>query len=398
MSISTDAQVKAAKLPEGKKSQKIGVSDGLYLLLNKSGKYWRYSYRYDGKRKDYSIGTYPVISLKHAKLSLAEVKKQLADGIDPNKAKQQMKQACLEANRQQQVQAVSDANTFERVGREWFEVAQTAWADSHASKQQCRLKKHLYPAIGHIPVNELKRQQIADLLKLVAEVSSPDIARRIAQMCKSILNYACNSGLIEAVPMGDTNKLLPAPISKKMPVITDSKRLGEFLRAIQVFQGSYVVAQALKLLPYLAVRAGEFRMAEWREFDLDEAVWTIPANHRKLKKAAKDNPENIHVVPLSTQAVLLLKEIRQLTGRGKHVFPSVRGDMRPMSDAAINTAIAAIGFKGEMVGHGWRSVFSTTLNEQNFNPDAIERQLAMLKKIESEQHIMTLTIYLSESL
>jgi len=373
MAITTDAQVKAAKLPAGKNSIKLTVGGGLYLLINKSGKYWRYSYRYNGKRKDYSIGAYPAVSLKQAKLDVVAPKALLKDGIDPNAEKARIREANRAAEHKKKAQALDDSHTFEAVGREWFETIQTGWADSHAIKQANRLKNHLYPALGNVPVKQLTRQQITDTLKAI---HSPDVARRTSQLCYGILNYALNRGYLEAMPMGSLKGVLPDVESKKMPVITDKKQLGAFLRACWAYEATYPVQMALKILPYLAVRGGEFRQAEWTEFNLDEGIWTIPASHRKLKLIKKRDAANTHIVPLSKQVVELLQQLHQYTGKGRHVFPSARGDSRPMSDGAINAAYAGIGFKGLMVAHSWRSVFSTAMNEQGFNPDAIEAQLA----------------------
>jgi len=385
MALTNDRQVQAAKLPEGKAKTKLSAGDGLFLLINKSGKYWVYGYKYDGKRNDASLGVYSPgkkkhVSMKEARVKVQDVKKLLTEGIDPNQQKRATRQANIEASRQKDEQAAADANTFKSVGLQWFNTRKGEWVESHAKRQIGRLDRHLFPVIGHIPVAQLTKAQVADTLKEIAERGTHDIAHRMAQITRSILNYACDSGLIDAVPMGDMTKVLPAPVVAKMPAILKPKRIGEMMRAIYSYSGTFVVCQALKLLPLVAVRSGEFRSAEWDEFDLDGGMWTIPASHRKLKKADKAIPENVHLVPLSRQAVAILKELHQLTGTGRHVFPSARGDARPMSENAINVAIHAMGFKGEMVGHGVRAMFSSSLNEQGFNPDAIERQLAHTEK------------------
>jgi len=380
MLITTDAQARAIKLLDGQPKRKDRVGNGLYLLTNKSGKYWRYSYRYDGKTKDYSIGTYPAVSLKEAKLALAIPKALLKDGIDPNQRKKELREANKAAARKTEQQATDDSNTLGAVGEMWFETMRLGWANSHADKQLQRLNKHLYPKIGHIPIKSLDRQQIVDAMLLICETSSPDIGRRISQMCRQILNYACNRGLIEYVPMGDMKGILPPVVSKKLPCITDHKRLGEYLKAIyNDTSGTYTVSMAMKILPYFGARVGEFSMAEWCEIDFDTATWVIPSNHRKLKKQKKTD-DNCHTIPLSKQAIKLLRELQRVTGNGRHVFPSVKGDSSHMSNEAVNKRIAALGFKGEMVAHSWRSVFSTYMNSIDRNPDAIERHLAHVEK------------------
>jgi len=381
MALTNDMQVQAAKLPEGKIKAKVSAGDGLYLLINKSGKYWFHGYKYDGKRKDASLGVYSPgkknhVSLKEARLKIQGIKDLLADGIDPNQRKKELRQANIEASRQKEEKAAADANTFELVARQWHDTHKDGWADKHAKTILRRCELHVFPFIGSVPVAQLKKSQVADVLTSIAGRGTVEIAKRIGQIIRQVLDYASDRGLIDAIPMGKTKNLIPSRKVKPMPAIVDSKRIGDLMRAIQSYRGSFVVCQALRLLPLLAVRSGEFRTAEWREFNLDDAEWTIPAAHRKLKKADKANPDNVHLVPLSTQAVATLKELHQLTGRGRHVFPSARGDARPMSENAINAAIHAMGFKGEMVGHGVRAMFSSALNEQGFNPDAIERQLA----------------------
>jgi len=381
MALTNDMQVQAAKLPEGKIKAKVSAGDGLYLLINKSGKYWFHGYKYDGKRKDASLGVYCPgkknhVSLKEARLKIQGIKDLLADGIDPNQRKKELRQANLEASRQKKEKAAADANTFELVARQWHDTHKDGWADKHAKTILRRFELHVFPFIGVVPVAQLKKSQVADVLTSIAGRGTVEIAKRIGQIIRQVLDYASDRGLIDAIPMGKTKNLIPSRKAKPMPAIVDSKRIGDLMRAIQSYRGSFVVCQALKLLPLLAVRSGEFRAAEWGEFNLDDAVWTIPAAHRKLKKADKENPDNVHIVPLSTQAVAILKELHRLTGRGRHVFPSARGDARPMSENAINAAIHAMGFKGEVVGHGVRAMFSSALNEQGFNPDAIERQLA----------------------
>ena len=392
MAITSDMQAKMTKLPEGKSKAKLSAGAGLYLLINKSGKYWRYEYKYDGKRKEASVGIYAPnrekhVSLKVAKSRVQEIKNLLSEGVDPNQRKREVMQENIAASEQkrqlaeaEKEESIADENTFEVVGRMWFELRKSEWVDSHAKRQLGRLDRHLFPVLGNIPVTQLTKVQVADALLLISNAGSHDIAHRMAQITRSILNYACNRGLIDAVPMGDMRGVLPTPVQTKMPAITAPEEIGELMRAIYAYKGTFVVCRALRLLPLLAARSGEFRLAEWHEFDFENALWTIPAVHRKLKKKLKEDPGNVHLVPLSQQALVILKELHQLTGGGKHLFPSVRGGTRTMSENTINTAFAIMGLKGQMVGHGVRSMFSTVMNEQGFNPDAIERQLAHVER------------------
>jgi len=180
---------------------------------------------------------------------------------------------------------------------------------------------------------------------------------------------------VDGVPIGNLKKVLPKAVPVKMPAITNPKELGELLRAIDGYQGHITTRLALKLLPYLAVRGGEFRHAEWMEFNLDDAVWVIPASHRKQKRAKQQDAANTHTVPLCKQAVALLRELKQYS-HGNYLFSSIRTTTRPMSENTINAALAQLGYKNRMVGHGWRSSFSSLMNQQGFSADAIELQLA----------------------
>jgi len=383
--IKTDLQAKAAKLPAGKKRVKFSAGSGLYLLVNSSGKYWRYAYKYNGKRKEASLGVYSPnsnrhLSLKEAKSAVQVVKDMLTEGIDPNQRKKEQRQAEASKAQARLAEIEADTKTFELVARQWHATHKSTWADKHAGTILRRLENHVFPAIGSTPVAHLHKSQIADVISAIVQRGTVEMAKRISQVIRQVLEYASDKGLIDAIPMGSTKNLIPKREVKPMPSILEPKRIGEMMRAIYSYQGTFVVCQALKLLPLLVVRSGEFRAAEWSEFNLDDAIWTIPANRRKLTKAMKENPKNVHLVPLSRQAIEILRELYQLTGSGRYVFPSVRGDVRPMSENTINVAIHAMGFKGEMVGHGVRAMFSSLMNEQGFNADAIERQLAHVEK------------------
>jgi len=389
----TDLQIRKATLPLGKKRIKMSDGRGLYLLINRSGKYWRYDFKINNKRKTYSFGVYPVIPLagrtghdgiyiKGARDLVIEIKQLIKRGVDPCLLKQESKRQALIEQQTIVEQKAIDSNTFEKIARDWHNTKKDNWNPKHATTILRRFENHVFPNIGEIPVVELNKTQVAVVIKSIVAHGTIEMATRIGQIIRQVLEYACDMGLIELVPMGNIKNIIPARKVKPMPALMDSKRTGELLRAIHSYQGSFVVCQALKVLPLLAARSGEFRAAEWNEFDLESALWTIPAAHRKLTKIQKEDVNNIHLIPLSTQAVSLLKELRLFTGQGKYVFPSVRGDSRPMSENTINAALHGMGFKGEVVGHGFRSMFSTYLNQEGFNPDAIERQLAHREKNE----------------
>jgi len=378
--ITNDMQLKALKVPEGQKQFRNPVGGGLYLLVRPTSKSWRWDFRLAGKRDTVSLGPYPDVSLKKAKLKLAEAKELQRKGINPRVEKQRIKAENIAKEQATKAQQVEDSNTFKAVTLLWLAKYEAEWSTSHYQKQVSRLNCHIVPAIGLIPVKQITRKEVTGFLLILAATGKRETAKRCGQIVNSVFDYALNAGLVDGNPVGDLRKILPAPESKKMPALTDSKEVGGLLRAIQGYQGEYTTRIALQLLPYLAVRGGEYRRAEWSEINFDDAVWTIPASHRKLERKLQEDPVNTHVVPLSSQAVLLLNELKKYTGHGKYLFPSPRTATRPMSENTINAGLARLGYKGRMVGHGWRTTFSTTMNALGFNPDAIERQLAHTEK------------------
>lgn len=387
----TDQEVKSAKIPKGKSLKKLFDGGGLYLLVLKSGKYWRLDYRMSGKRKTLAMGSYPATPLagnvdalgvyqKGARDLRNEAKRLIKQGIDPSQKKQQDKREHIAAQALLKAEQAIEANTFEVIAREWHSLHLARWSPKHAQTIIRRFELHVFPVIGDIPVAKLTKSHVADLLTSIVKHDTLEIAKRIGQITRQVLEYASDKGVIDAIPMGNTKNLLPSRKARHWPAITEPKRIGEFMRSIYDYQGTFVVCQALKVLPLLAARSGEFRYSQWPEFDFEAALWTIPAIHRKLPKEEKEDPANVHLVPLSKQAIQILKDLKQLTGDAKYVFPSQRSNDKPMSDDAINDAIDTMGYKGEMVGHGVRTMFSSSMNEQGFNPDAIERQLAHKEK------------------
>lgn len=385
----TDLTLKNATPPHNKKSIKLYDGNGLYLFVNKSGKYWRYDYQLKGcGRKTLSIGKYPDIPLagrkgksgeytKGARDLLVEYKAMIRQGIDPSLVKQDETRRNIEEAKRKKMEESLDKQTFEVVAREWFELKKHEWVDKHSKKQIGRLERYVFPLIGGTPINQLSKPEVNAPIKMAAKTGVNDTARRLYYMVKDIFGYAIDHDYVDAIPMSSrVSSLVPKVTSKHMPAILEEPKIGELLRSILNYKGTYVVRMALQILPYVSLRAGEFRQAKWTEFDLNNGSWTIPAKHRKLKKHKKEDETNVHIVPLSRQAVALLRELKQFTGKGNHVFPSIRGDERPMSENTINTALHAMGYKDEMVGHGFRTIFSTQMNEKNYNLDAIERQLS----------------------
>ncbi|MCU7805900.1 MAG: integrase arm-type DNA-binding domain-containing protein [Candidatus Thiodiazotropha sp. (ex Lucinoma borealis)] len=352
----TDTAVRNAKAKE--KDRKLFDGGGLFLLVKPNGaRYWRFKYRFHGKEKLLALGVYPDVTLKSARDKRDDARKLIADGIDPSEARKAEKAAR------------NNENSFEAIAREWWGNRASNWSESHSSRILLRLENDVFPWIGTKSIGDITPSELLTVLRRVESRGSIETAHRILQSCGQIFRYAVATLRAERDTSADLKGALP-PVSKKhFASITDPKLIGELLRAMDGYQGAFITRCALQLAPLTFVRPGELRHAEWAEIDLNKAEWRIPADKMKMK--------TVHIVPLSTQAVAVLNEIKPLTCRGKYVFPSVRSLKRPMSENTVNAALRRLGYtKKEMTGHGFRSMASTILNEQGWNKDAIERQLA----------------------
>ena len=349
-----DTQAKNAK-PKAK-PYKLSDEKGLVLLVNPNGsKWWRLRYFFAGKEKMLSLGTYPEVTLKRAREKRDDARRLIAEQQDPS-AQRKTDKAAL-------------AHTFEGVGREWFEKHKAGWVETHASKVLARLENDVFPYIGGEAIGKLKPAQVLAVLRRIEHRGALETAHRIYQSCSAICRYAVATDRAERDICADLKGALPPSQVTHHASITDPVKIGALLRAIDGYDGFPVVKAALQLAPLVFVRPGELRQAEWPEFDFAKAEWRIPGD--KMKMAAP------HIVPLSKQATSIIKELQPLTGRGRYLFPSARSSSRPMSDNAVNAALRRMGYEqGTMTGHGFRSMASTLLNEQGFNRDWIERQLA----------------------
>jgi integrase len=352
----TDIKLKALKSKE--KLYAVTDEKGLSIEIPPKGsKRWRFKYRFDGKQKRLSLGTYPEVSLKAARLKRDECREQVAGGLDP-----------LNLRKTEKV-AQAGKESFEFVAREWHHKHKVNWSESHAERTLTRLEKNIFPWLGNKNINEIKAPELLQALRRVENRGAIETAHRINQVCGQIFRYAIATGRAERDISADLKGAIPPTKVNHHASITDPIKIGELMRAIQGYSGTYVTACALKLAPLVFVRPAELRKAEWSEFDLDAAEWRIPAEKMKMR--------TLHIVPLSKQAITILNDLNALTGRDKYLFPSNRTKERPMSDNTINGALRRLGYtKDEMTGHGFRSMASTLLNEQGWNRDAIERQLA----------------------
>ena len=358
----TDIQIRQAKPKE--KQYKLAAGKGLYLIINpKGGKWWRVRYRLSGKQQELSVGTYPEVSLKEAATRRDDIRSQVSQGKDPG----------LERKIEKLHKHASSDSSFEAVGREWFDKFSPEWSESHRTRALNRLDKDVYPWLGKKHINSISPAELLMVLRSIESRGVVDTAHRVKQLCGQIFRYAVATGRAERDPSQDLKGALPRTKTKHFASITEPKAIGELLRAINDYSGNVEVRTALKVAPYVFVRPGELRHAEWSEFDFEKAEWRIPAE--KMKMGVQ------HIVPLSEQVITLLKELKPLTGNDKYLFPSNRTKARPISENTLNAALRRLGYsKDEMTSHGFRSMASTLLNEQGWNHDAIERQLAHAEK------------------
>lgn len=357
MSLS-DTQLRNMK-PTGK-VKKVSDGGGLYLHLSAAGgKLWRMSYRFEGKQKTVCFGAYPALSLKEAREKRDESKALLARGIDPSLYKQAAKAASI----------AETANAYEVVAREWHAKYAPGWTESNAERVLARQAKDVFPFIGKRPIAQISAPDLLAVLRKVEERGALDTAHRILQDTSRIFRYAIATGRAERDPAADLKGALPVPRKGHFSTIVDTKEIGLLLRDIDAYSGNLIVRAALRLAPYVFVRPGELRKAEWTEFDLENAEWRIPAKRMKMRV--------LHIVPLSRQVLGILRDLHPYSGDGLYLFPSVRAKSAPISDMTLLAGLRRLGYsKEQMTVHGFRSLASTLLNEQGFNRDWVERQLA----------------------
>ena len=362
----TDARLRAlrAKPEPGKHADR----DGLHLkITSQGGMYWRWRFRTPTGENAISFGTYPQVSLAEARTRLQEAKRQFRDGINPNEARRAARGALATATKQ----------SFEAVAREWFATRKDEWAPTYASKVIARLEADIFPWLGDEDVSSITSPALLAALRRVEGRGVIETAHRALENCSQVFRFAIATGRATTNPARDLKDALRKPMVQHFPAITDPKRLGELLRACDSYTGTYIVRAALRIMPMVLLRPGEFRQARWNEFDLEGKVWTVPAARMKREKAGKLHGKP-HIVPLPTQAVEALKELHRLTGKGEYVFRGERHHDRPMSDATVNAAMRALGFgQDEVTAHGFRATARTILAERlGFPESVIEAQLA----------------------
>jgi integrase len=354
----TDTAIRKAKPVD--KTQRLFDGGGLYLELSPAGgKWWRLKYRFGGKEKRLSLGTYPDTGLADARDKRDAARKLLAAGVDPGEQRKAVKAAGEERA----------ANSFAVIAAEWLALQKPRMAAATLEKAEWTFDELVNPWIGSRPITAIDASEVLKLLRRIEERGAHETAHRTKQRCGQVFRYAISTRRVKHDPTADLRGALAPVVSTSRAAITDPAKVGELLRAIGTYQGSLVTKCALRLAPLVFVRPGELRKAEWSEIDLDAAQWRIPAARMKMRDE--------HIVPLASQAVAILRELHPLTGHGQYVFPSYRGKARTMSENTVNAALRYMGFdKDTMTGHGFRAMASTRLNEMGWAPDVIERQLA----------------------
>ena len=350
-------QVKHSGTPAGDKHTD---GQGLFLLVKAPGKYWRLSYRHDGKQKTLALGVYPAVSLAKARQRRTDARALLADGIDPGQAKRDDKQA----------KAIAAAHTFETVAWTWLEKTAATRATTTQAKVTNWLQKDVFPYIGNMPVSTIRPLDVLATVQKMEARGAIVSAHSVKQLCGQILRYGVATGLVDRDVTADLKGALSVVPQIHYAAITEPRQAGELMRSIFEYTGHPYAVAALKLSPLVFVRPGELRSAEWVEIDLDAAEWRIPGIKMKMKID--------HLVPLSTQAVEILRSLHAMTGHGKYVFPSIRTGERCMSENTINAALRGMGYSKEMMtGHGFRAMARTIMDEvMGERVDLIEHQLA----------------------
>lgn len=349
----------------GNKVRKLHDGDGLYLWVYEDGrKYWRLRYWLDGKEKSLSLGVYPQVSLKQARVRRNAERERLDTNLDPSAER-------LAAKLKRQLSA---ENSFQAVAREWYGKQVHTWVLTHARDVLRRLESNAFPYIGRRPIAAIEAPELLVVVRKIEERGAYDLAHRVLQVCGQVFRYGVATGRCKRDLTGDLRGAL-TPHKKKNQAAVKPEELPDLLRAIAAYDktGDRQTCLALQLLALTFTRTVELIGAKWEEFDLEAAVWIVPAERMKMKTE--------HIVPLSQQSLAILVELKGIGGGSRFVFPGRNRD-KPISNNTLLFALYRLGYKGKMTGHGFRAVASTLLNETGFRADVVERQLAHCERNE----------------
>ncbi|MEQ9564777.1 MAG: tyrosine-type recombinase/integrase [Porticoccaceae bacterium] len=364
----SDLQVRTAKPQD--RDYWITDERGLRLLVKSNGsKYWRFKYRFDGKQKTLALGVYPDVSLKMARDRREDARRKIANEEDPGATR---KLAKIKRKR-------ALGNTFEHVAREWWDIQRDTWTERHAERVWQRLRDNSIKAFGKLPVEQVKAQDVLEVIRRIERRGAIDLTKRVLQDTNRVLDYAVQIGRMDHNPSISLRGVVKHKKVEHLPSLPP-EQLPQFVTDLEEYPliGRKLTQLAIKLLLLTFVRPGELRTAEWNEFDLEDRLWRVPSHKMKMKTE--------HLVPLADQTLETLEEIREITGRYEFLFPSERNRFKPMSDNTLRKAMFIMGYDGKHTGkakitpHGFRATASSVLNENGFNPDAIERQLSHIER------------------
>ena len=364
----TDAECKNATCPTGKTRARLACSGGLYLEISPAGsKRWFYKYRKDGKEGRMALGSYPDVGAKDARKARDAAKLQKSNGVDP-----------VQVRKVEKLKATApDADTFKVTALEWYALKLDSWSSHYAIREKRNLEKDLFPFLGARRIGDIEAIELLATVRRVEERGALDVAHRVLTTAGQVWRYAVATGRTPRDITADIRGALKPHHGKHFAAITDPVKLGELIRVIRGYQGGPIVRAALQLAPMLFQRPGELRAAEWAEFDIDAAIWTIPAARMKRSVDGKRNGDP-HQVPLPTQAVEILRKLHPLTGNGTLLFHGGRSHERPISDNTLRAALLTLGYGPDAQSvHGFRATARTLLAEElNIDPLVIEAQLA----------------------
>lgn len=352
----SDAKARNAK-PRSK-PYKIADGEGLFLLITPSGsKYWRMRYFFVGKEKLLALGVFPDVSLAEAREKRVQARKALAAGTDPGEVKKETKRQ----------EGIKRTNAFEIVALEWFQQRENEWATSYSVRLRRQIERHILPKLSNRPVAEITAPEVLEMLRVIEGRGTLETAHRMMQVTGQVFMYAIATGRAERNPVPDLRGALKSPIVKHHSYLTELE-LPDFLEKLDAYDGGLRTKLALRFLLLTFVRSQEQRGVQWKEIDWGKAEWRIPAERMKMKQ--------LHIVPLSRQAITVLRELEALSDNKPYVFPNEHNPSTFMSENTMLFALYRMGYHSRATGHGFRSTASTILNEHGFRPDVIERQLA----------------------
>ncbi|MNC14468.1 putative prophage CPS-53 integrase [compost metagenome] len=356
----TDLEIRRSKPRE--KSYTLNDGNGLSLLIEPNGsKGWRFRYRFDGKPKMISLGTYPDVTLNDARLKRDDARKQVAGGVNPSDVRKGDKLAKQGRNE----------NTFEAIAREWYAKRIDRWSESYGEEMMKTFEADVFPIIGRRPIADIKPMELMAVLSKLDERGATEKLRKVRQRCGEVWRYAIVTGRADYNPAPDLASAF-APHKKEHYAFLASDELPDFFRTLNTYSGSSVVKLAMRLQVLTGLRPGELRQGEWAEIDFDKRLWEVPPARMKKRRP--------HCVPLSDQAIAILEQLRLITGNYRFIFPGRIQHSKPMSEMAMNVLIRRIGYAGRVTGHGFRHTMSTILHEQGYNTAWIETQLAHVDK------------------